>query len=391
SLPPLPQRDWTDTNARSKELWGAFWKRANERAPVRLNTNPRVLLLNPEHNTRGITYEQYMTDPDVMGQGVLEWSLWVRHFLPGDHEHGLPEEWPIYVDFENTYDAAWLGCPVHFRDGQIPDTTPFLTDDTKTLLFDRGLPEPFAGEWPERFLAFAGHWDKKRREGWTWLDRPIGPLLMPSYAGTDGMFTAAVAVRGAMEFCSDMLLDPDYAHTLLEYLYEAMRTRMRAWRRKFDIPIPCDDFWLADDAVQMLSVEQYREFVLPWHRKLYDEFATHTRRGMHLCGNAQRHYPTIRRECGVTQFDTGFPVDFAAVRRELGNNTIVYGGPKVSFFLTDDPAPIIQETKRIAESGVLHGGCFVFQEGNNLPPLARLGTCEAFYKTAVEHGHIPRG
>ncbi|MFA6244566.1 MAG: uroporphyrinogen decarboxylase family protein [Candidatus Hydrogenedentales bacterium] len=390
TLPPLPQSDWSESNAQGKALWASFWKRTHARVPVRLNTNPRVLLLNPAYNTRGLTYEQYMLDPEVMGQGILEWSTWVRHFLPGDHEHGLPEAWPMYVDFENTYDAAWLGCPVHFREGQVPDTTPFLTDDTKTALFDQGVPDPFAGEWPERFLAFADHWDKRRREGWTWMGRPIGPLLMPSYAGTDGVFTAAVAVRGATEFCSDLLLDPEYAHTLLGYLHEATRARMRAWRRRFDIAIPCDDFWLADDAIQMLSPDQYREFVLPWHRKLYEEFATHTHRGMHLCGNDQRHFPVIREECGVSLFDTGFPVDFGAARRELGQHTVIQGGPKISFFLMDDPAPIVEETKRIAESGVLEGGCFVFQEGNNLPPRARLSTCEAFYDAAVAYGRIDR-
>lgn len=387
-FPSPDTRDWSEDNARAQALWAAFSQASNTRIPLRFSTNPRMLLLDPAYNTRGIPYDRYMREPDLMARVILEWHYWVRHFLPGDHEHGLPGAWPLHVDFENLYDVAWLGCPVHYREGQVPDTTPILRDDNKRMLFDRGLPDPFAGEWPERLLAIRSVWEARRQHGWTWKDVPLGDVLPPCFCNTDGIFTAAVGLRGATECCMDLLEDPDYAHELLGYLYEALRNRMRAWRVRFGVPVPCDDFWLADDAVLMLSPEQYAEFVLPWHQKLYDEFATHTHRAMHLCGDAQRHFKTIQTACGVEWFDTGFPIDFAKLREDLGAATVIQGGPRVSFFLTDDPAPVVEETRRIAATGVLEGGRFIFQEGNNLPPCARLPVCEAFYEAARTVGNL---
>jgi hypothetical protein len=386
SVPEAPGTNWSDHNAASRALWQAFNANTHPRAPVRLNTNPRMLMLDPAYNTRRISYERYMSDAGVMSQTILEWHSWTRHFLPGDHEKGLPDEWVLWVDFENTYDATWFGAPVHYRDGQVPDTLPILTDDAKHGLLDEAPPDPFAGTWPERCLQFLEDWEARRQHGWTWRGRPVGKPLPPSYIGTDGIFTAAVALRGATELCTDLLMDPDYAHALLQYIYEAVRRRMRAWRDKLSIRIPCDDFILADDAIQMLSVDQFREFVLPWHRKLYDEFATQTRRGMHLCGNAQRHFAVLHDECNVVAFDTGFPVDFAAFRRDLGPHVLISGGPPVRFFIEDDPAPIVAEVERICRSGVLEGGRVILQEANNLPPSARLRVCEAFYEACKRYG-----
>ena len=390
ALPDAPERDWEAHNHACRRLWAAFSTRQHERTPVRFNTNPRMLLLDPAYNPRGVSYESYFLDPAVMTAGILGWYYWVRHSLPGDHEKGLPDAWRLWFDVENTYDAAWFGSEIKYRDGQVPDTLPVLNDDTKQRLFDGGFPDPMGGEWPRRCLDYYAYWRGLQDRGWEWHGRPLGDPCPPSYVGTDGVLTAAVALRGAAALCEDMLIDPDYVHALFGYLYEALRLRMRVWREHFAIPIPCDNFTLADDAIQLLSLNQYREFVLPWHKKLYDEFGTSAGRTMHLCGNAQRHFGVLRDVCNVSAFDTGFPVDFGALRRDLGPDVLIYGGPPIAMFLTDDPTACVAEVQRICASGVLEGGRFVFQEANNLPPGASLRTCEAFYEAVKTHACFER-
>lgn len=387
-LPAAGETDFTAHNAESAELWAAFNENKHGRVPVRLNTNPRMLMLDPAHNRGGLEYHDYMRDPELMGRAVLEWNYWVRHFLPGDHEKGLPEVWRPHVDFENIYDAAWFGAPVVFHRGQVPYAAPLLNDGNKRMLFDRGIPDPFAGEWAERALRHLEHFRAKSRAGWSFCGRPVEPVDSSPFLFFDGVFTTAASLRGPTEICTDLLTDPEYARELLDYITEAVVARIHAWRRFFGLPPQADDYGTADDSVEMLSVDQYREFVLPRHRRLFDAFCPAGKRGIHLCGNAQRLFPVLRGELNVASFDTGFPVDFTRFREEMGPETLVSGGPRAPLFVGDDPEPLLAETRRILASGVLEGGRFILQEGNNLPPRASMGHCRMFYEVGRMCGTI---
>ncbi|MFP4501611.1 MAG: uroporphyrinogen decarboxylase family protein [Candidatus Hydrogenedentota bacterium] len=376
-------------NAEVRALWQAFHENRHTRIPVRLNTNPRVLMLDPAYNTAEIDYETYSNDPEVMADVVLAWQYFVRFLLPGDHEQGPPEAWPLTVHWDNIYDAAWLGCPVHYRDAQVPDTTPILDDEHKHMLFDQGIPKPFAGDLAERTLRFMEHWEAKAEAGWTFMERPVAPQRMAPFIHTDGPMTLAIGMRGAENFLTDLMVDPEYARQLLDYLTEALVQRMAAWRRELGTPMQQDDFGFGDDACEFISEAMYREFVLPHHRRLYNTFSSGKGRFLHLCGDAQHLFDTTRRELDIGWFDTGFPIDFDRLRRELGPETVVSGGPRVAFFLEDDAEPLLQETARILQSDILNGGLFVLQEGNNLPPRVPLDRCWRFYEFGKTYGTVP--
>ncbi len=388
-LPDLRDRDFAVQNAASRALWAAFAENTHARVPVRLNTNPRMLMLDPAYNRRGLSYREYMLDPDIMAQGVLEWQYWMRFLLPGDHEKGLPDEWVIHVDFENIYDAAWFGAPVEYHGDQVPYAAPLLNDDNKGMLFDRGLPDPFAGEWAERALRHIENWERKSAAGWTFLGRPVTFKGNVPFLNSDGAFTCAASLRGPTNICTDLLIDPDYTHELLRFVNDAFIARIQAWRKHFGQSEKIDNQGMADDSVEMLSVEQYREFALPRHRDYLDALGTYKGRGIHLCGNAQRLFPTLHQELGVMAFDTGFPVDFAQFRQEMGPEVLISGGPRAPLFVGDRPDALLAETRRILETGVLEGGRFILQEGNNLPPMASLEHCGAFYKVGRKWGVIP--
>ena len=391
-LPDLRGSDFTAHNAQSEALWQAFAKGEHLRIPVRFCTNPRMLLLDPKYNIRQISFEQYMTDPEVMAQTRLEFLYWMRHLLPGDHVKGVPDEWVVDIEFQNMYDMVWFGCPVHYRINQVPDTTPILDDDRKRMLFDRGIPDPFQGEWVDRYLNHRGYLERKVAEGWTFLGKPVKLSTHSPFSGTDGVFTAACGLRGCTQLCLDLLMDPEYAIQLLEFVHTAIIERMKAWWKHFNLPYPVKNSGTADDSVEMLSVDQYREFVLPLHRKLFDTFGlpatsgNDNTRAIHLCGNAQRLFPVLKQELGITLFDTGFPVDFARFREEMGPECLISGGPAVGFFVQDTPTACVAEAERILRSGVLRGGKFILQEGNNLPPCASLDTCERVYETGKRLG-----
>jgi len=387
SFPKPPVMDYAAHNAEGKAVWEAFNAASPIRVPIRLNTNPRVLMLDPKYNTRGLSYEQYFTDPELMWPVILEWQYWTRHFLFTDSQMGLPEKWLMFVDFENTYDQMFFGCEIEFFEGQVPASKPLLAGRNKRLLFDRGLPDPLGGEWMQRLVRFIEVF-KQKAEREEFMGRPVSDDVWCGCAGTDGVFTAAFDLRGGTELCIDMYEDPDYVHQLLDFLTDALIARMEAFRKMLAKPLKDKQFFIADDAIQLISVEAYKEFVLPCHRRLAEHFAENPTGGnaAHLCGDAQRFFPLMHDELGVDSFDTGFPVDFAWVRRTLGPDVTVSGGPHVRYFMQDDPSELLAETKRILASGIMEGGKFVLQEGNNLPPRANLEACRLFYETGKEFG-----
>ena len=141
---------------------------------------------------------------------------------------GIPEEhWEIFTEFVNIYDAAWLGCKIEYTEGQVSATRPRYTGDRKNEIFDRGMPGPFDGfmakvrEYYEYFVDRAASFE--------FHGRPI-KVLPPCGAGTDGLLTVAFDVRGN-EILSDMYLDPDYYHQLMDFITEALITRIQAWRK----------------------------------------------------------------------------------------------------------------------------------------------------------------
>jgi len=58
------------------------------------------------------------------------------------------------MDFQNYYEAGWFGSPIESFEDQVADAVPFLNDDNKRMLFDRGLPDPFRDNLMKRNIGF---------------------------------------------------------------------------------------------------------------------------------------------------------------------------------------------------------------------------------------------
>ena len=374
-------------NAEVRELWKLFWQGKAPRVPVVFGLNPRVLLLDPNRNPfPDIDFEAYFASPEVMLRVELAFDDWVRHNVLQDQELGLPAEgWHVWVDFQNVYEAAWLGCPIIYRKDQVPDTQPILhtPEDVKRFL-SRGLPSP-TQNLMGKALEFYDFFLTRKNEGFTYKGRPLGQID-PAALGSDGPFTLACSLLGPENACVFLKLYPDLMREFLTYLGEAIVTRIKALRRLVGWQ-PGPAIGLADDSIQLISTDDYVEFVMPTHRHFYDELGEPgQRRSMHLCGDATRHFPLIQQELGVTEFDTGFPVDFAWLREVLGEEVFIWGGPNVSLLLRGTPEAVREETRRILLSGVTRGRRFVLREGNNVSPGTPLENMEAMYWAGREYG-----
>ncbi len=379
----LADIDFDRHNAEVKEAQAAFNAGRPYRVTTTLGLNTRFFMFNKDLDL-GTDFEAYSNDPETMLRAQLRFQAWQRFNVIFDAPLGLPDSWDVRVDLQNYYEAAWFGAPILFEKDQVPDTQPILTDDNKNLLFDRGIPDSFEGVMGKGREFY--EWMKAQSDaGFAYLDRPLGSVT-PNWTSTDGPFTVAANLRGATQFCIDLCEEPEYARKLLNFITEATVIRIKAWRRFMGEPDMPAQWGIADDSIQLISNEMYRDFVLPCHWRLLTELAGPGPHNIHLCGDATRHFKTLCDELNVKSFDTGFPVDFAALRNQLGNEVTLYGGPHIALLQRGPIDAIRERTREILYSGVADNAPFVMREGNNLAPYTPLAHIRAFYEAARAYG-----
>lgn len=381
--------DFRKHNEEVARLWSDFEQGRNNRVPMILGFSSRYFMFNNITNPEHITYEEYSNDPELMVRMQMRFAEFERTQIYSDKEMGIPEEgWDLYVDFQNYYEAGWLGCPIRYLTDNVPFAAPLLDDDNKRSLFAKGIPDPFSG------LMATGrdHYEKinSKLPAYRHAGKPVRSYQPGSFLGTDGPFTLACELRGPTNACVDMLDDPEYFTELLDYITTATVSRIKAWRKYLSVPELTSGFGFADDSIAMLSVQQYRDLVLPFHKRLVRELTTGDRPpvSIHLCGDATRHFNLIAHELNAVSFDTGYPVDHQALVRGLGPDIRINGGPNVAMLHDGTPAMIRNATRSILESVKPYTRKFVLRDANNVAPGTPVENLNVMYSACLEFGQL---
>ncbi|MBU4198374.1 MAG: hypothetical protein KKG09_09135 [Verrucomicrobia bacterium] len=386
--------DFDRHNDECGKVWDAFHQRKPIRVPITVAGSICNLFSNPEINTTGYTFEDFFKNPQAQIECQLVYQKWCRYNLVCDNAMGPPKNgWQLNVDFQNSYEAGWMGCPMHYSGNGVPDTIEILKED-KSKLYQLKEPDALHGGLLGRAMEFFDYMHAKCPK-MEFEGLPVKPPNSIPGEGTDGPFDLAYKLRGAAEVCLDMYEDPKYYHDLMSFITENIIRRMKAirqwrWARNPDAPdkgkFKGSWFWFADDAIAMISTRDYEQFVFPYHKRLFDEFSDGSSAYIHLCGDATRHFKFLRDRLNVQAFDTGFPVDFAWLRKELGPNVRIDGGPTIMLLKDGKPEQIRKEVKRICESGIMEGGRFILKEANNMAPCTPIENIEAMYEAGKEFG-----
>lgn len=376
--------DFKKHNKEVEEVWASFKKGQPLRIPMILGLSSRYFMFNEQVNPKGISYKEYSENPDIMFDMQVKSDYFRRMNIPADYEMGIPEKgWNISVDFQNYYESAWLGSSIRYIENNVPSSEPFLSEDNKNSIFVKGIPDAFSGlmgtcrDYYEYFL------DKAK--DYTFEGAKVSNIT-PAVLGTDGPFTIACNIRGTTDFCIDLYEDPDYAHRLLEFITDATIYRLKAWRKYMGMPEISERLYFADDSILLLSCDQYREYVLPYHKKLIEALSNNSVHNcIHLCGDATRHFQIIKEELNVKLFDTGFPVKHGELVKQLGQDVIIQGGPHVELLRSGTVYEIDGEVRRIIGEVKDYTKKFVLREGNNLAPHTPLENIRAMYEACKKY------
>lgn len=384
-----PEVPFTDSfiqehNAEIKAVWEAYHTHRPIRVPIIFGTATRFFIFNAETNPGNISFKDYSTQPDTMYMMQLRFQDWSRYHILQDMELGLPEAWNVYVDFQNYYEAAWFGAEIKYPPDQVPESLPLINSDNKRSLLDKGIPDPFKDGSMQRLKDYHDYFCLKASHD-LYKGKPVKVIPPSGALGSDGPLTVAINLRGP-DFLVEFYEDPDYVHDVMSLITESIIRRIKAWRLYLGLPEKQEGFGLADDSIEMISTDQYREFVLPYHKKIFSECSNPGPRMMHLCGNAYRHFPTLVKELKITALDTGFPIDFKWVRENLGPDIEIQGGPRITSLALGTPAEVEAETREILESGIKEGGRFILREANNLAPYTPRDNMLAMYQSGRKWG-----
>ena len=381
--------DYTQHNEEVRQVWEAYRAGHPIRVPMSLVAEMRWYLLDPQLNPEGITWEAFLNQPELMFELCLKHAYAVRHrLIYQDTYLGIPEEgWRVAPFFANIIDEAWFGCEIIYPEGQAATTLPRFAGTHKYEVLERGLPGPFDGfmgrirEYYELFKHLAA--------GREFYGKPVN-IGLPQPLSFDGLLTVANGLRGP-ELFEDMLSDEEYYHALMDLVTEASIGLVLAWRELCGVDLRPAGGSIADDAIQFISTRLYREKVLPYHKRFVAALYGDGPLNMHLCGNVQRHLPTLVRELNVRGFDTGFPIDFTTLRDQVGDEVEIRGGVRVPDLLSRSPDEIYAIARDILTSGIKRGGRYIMAEANDLAPGVPLANLEAMYRATKEFGVYPAG
>ncbi|MFZ2656928.1 MAG: uroporphyrinogen decarboxylase family protein [Victivallales bacterium] len=393
--------DYARHNDEVRSLWNDYGKGIHDRIPVSVSGSIRNFLSNPEINKTGFTFKDFFTKAEAQVNCQLEYQYYTRHNIICDREMGLPEKgWQLSLDFQNSYEQAWFGCPItYFGDTDVPDTVEILRE-APDMFYDWTEPDPFLGrgDFMKRAMEVYEKMMEICRAGLDFHGLPVKPPTGFPCAGTDGVFDCAIKLRGAVEVMTDMFDNPKYFHDLMDYITRNTIRRMKAhreWNWDHDPDYRGNHrhkggFFYADDSIAMLSCEQFKEFILPYMKRIFDEFHDGGGCTIHLCGNATHHFKFLAGEFNVKSFDTGFPVDHGWLRKQLGPGIEISGGPTIMAVKDGTTEQIVSEARRICESGVMEGGRFILIAANNLAPCTPVENINALYEAGKRYGRTGR-
>ncbi len=202
------------------------------------------------------------------------------------------------------------------------------------------------------------------------------------------MFERAWTLRGMENFLGDMLLEPNFAHALLDAICE-FNLKIIEIALRYDI----DGFCFGDDWGQqkglIMGPKLWREFIKPCMARMYDRVKS---AGLfviqHSCGDILDIFPDLV-EIGLDVYQTFQPeiYDIRAVKKQFGKELSFWGGISTQRLLPfASPGEIKTKTREIME--VLgRGGGYIAAPTHavpqDVPPENILAMIEVFREQGV--------
>jgi MtaA/CmuA family methyltransferase len=254
------------------------------------------LLMFLAQDRLGISYREYATN----GRALAEAQLNIREKFPVDAITSCSDAFRITAD---------LGAEMVYPENKTPYAASPLIRSEKDL----------------KKIKKADPGDKNTRMA----DRVLGTKIMAEAAGEeilvlgwiDMPFAEACSVCGVSEFMTMLIMEPRLAHNILAFLSDIVINFAIA-----QVEAGAPMIGAGDATASMLSPDLYRDFALPYEKKVVDAIhAGNALVKLHICGNTSLLMQDMITT-GADLFNVDHLVPFSRACEIYGKNNICFKG-----------------------------------------------------------------
>lgn len=208
------------------------------------------------------------------------------------------------------------------------------------------------------------------------------------------LLAAGQLLRGYENFMVDLLVNRKLAHALLERLTDTYVERceeiLPRLGTNIQVVLVNDD--LGTQNGPMLSIDCYKEMILPYQKRLFAFIKSKTEAALllHSCGAVSEFIPYLI-EAGVDALNpvqvSAAGMDTARLKREFGRDLTFWGGGcDTQHVLNRGSAREVGEEVRRRITDLAAGGGFVFTQVHNIQPDVPPENVQAMVDALRKHG-----
>lgn len=247
---------------------------------------------------------------------------------------------------------------------------PLANAQTKTDIINHRFPDPHA----------PGRWDEAEK-------------IILKYGKTHGIvadlettiFETAWYLVGLEKFLTDLMLEAEYIHPLLDKIQE-----IHTYYGKMMIAMGADVLWCGDDFgtqnSQIIDMNTFRKYFKPRYKKMFHEFREvnpDIKLAWHSCGAFRPFIPEFT-EIGLDIVNPLQPMasgmEPKSLKKAFGNEIIFFGGICIQDLLPNKSAAEIQtETKRRMKIFGENGG-YIVAPAHNIQDDTSVENILAFFE-----------
>lgn len=206
------------------------------------------------------------------------------------------------------------------------------------------------------------------------------------------LFEAAWYLRGMDRFLMDLVVNKDFAHELLNKLFDfQLATGTALAAEGVDIIWIGDDFGTQDSII--ISPDLWREFFKPLYAKLikaFKEVNPIVKVAYHSDGNIEALLPEYI-DAGVDILNAVQPksMDPAHLKKKFGNNLSFWGTIDIQETLPHGSPGDVENEVKLRIQTVGQGGGLILGPSHNIQPDVPFENILAFYDSVKKYGKYP--
>ena len=202
--------------------------------------------------------------------------------------------------------------------------------------------------------------------------------------GLMGPFTTAANLAGTEVVLKAMRKDPKNLHKLLDFAADAT---IEVGRKFVENQM---GIGLAEPTASLLSPKQFREFVIPYYKKVMDTWKSWGSRGsgFHICGDTSRLLETFP-EMGIRGVSIDSAVDIAFAKEKIGTQLSIMGNVSPIEILRGTPESIASAVKDCFAKCWDNPCGFTIAPGCDIPVQTSLENIDAYMAAARQCAKYP--